>query len=194
MPLFIKPEIRVIGWDDSRHTKNQKSVQLVGVIMRGGQWVDGVLTTKVKVDGVDSTETIASAIIKSRHYDQLSVIMTDGITFGGFNIVDINALSKITQKPVIAVQRRKPNMREFKNAIKKIFADHRRRLRIVEKTGRVIEFRGQKGTIYYQKAGCTKEFCERLLSLTSTRSFIPEPLRVAHLIAGGLSGESRGGA
>jgi len=49
--------------------------------------------------------------------------------------------------------------------------------------------------IYYQFKGLSKEEVEKIIKLSCTRSLIPEPLRVAHLIASALiKGESGGRA
>ena len=194
MPRFIRPEIRIIGWDDTRHTRRTKRVLLVGPVFRGGSFLDGMLSVRIAKDGLDSTDKIARAILKSRHYDQLSIIMLDGITFGGFNLVDIRRLNKLTRLPVIAIQRTKPNMREFLGAIRKVFKDWRKRTSIVKRTGTVKLFKSGGKLFYYQFAGIDRARCEEVLDISTTRGNVPEPVRVAHLIAGGLSGESRGRA
>lgn len=191
----MKKEIRIIGWDDTRHTHATKEVLLVGPIYRGAGYIDGMLSVWVEKDGLDSTEKIASAILKSRHYGQLSLIMTDGITFGGFNLVDIRALHRKTGIPVIAVQRREPSMREFLGAIRKVFKkDWRRRIAIVRRTGSVKKWQCEGKVVFYQAAGLADAEVHKILELTTLRGNTPEPLRAAHLIAGGLAGESRGRA
>jgi len=107
----IKPEIRVLGVDDCPfipHIKGQ--VPVIGVVFRGGYWLDGVLHTKIAVDGFDATEKIVSMITSSPHYKQLRVIMLNGVTFAGFNIVNIKTLNAATKLPVITVTREKPDL------------------------------------------------------------------------------------
>jgi len=186
----MKPEIRVIAWDDCRFKEDDTNVLVIGVIFRGGRFLDGLLSTKIKKDGLDATNRISESINKSRHYDQLQYIMLDGITFGGFNIVDIQKLYKSTNLPVIAVQRNKPNVKLFKHTIRKIFKDWKERIKIVDKAGKIKKW----DKIYYQCFGLSKNECEDILKVTTIRSHVPEPIRVAHLIASGLSGESKGRA
>lgn len=191
--LIMKPEVRIIAWDDCAFSFRQKSVRVVGAIFRGGSFLDGLLSTRVDKDGNDATEKIVNAILNTRHYDQLSYIMLDGITLAGFNVVDIRSLSKRTKLPVIAIQRKKPNMKEFLEALKKI-ADHKKKMEGVKAAGKFFRFGLGEKNILYQRAGISNSECADLLKITCVRSNIPEPLRVAHLIASGLSGESRGGA
>jgi len=189
--MVFKKEIRIIAWDDCKHRRGQrkKDILVVGVIFRGGQFIDGLLSTSVKLDGLDATSKIIKAINRSRHRDQLRVIMLDGITFAGFNLVDIKMLNMKTKMPVIAVIRKKPDVNSFKSALK-IFPDYNKRLKIVENAG--IPKKWNK--IYYQCCGLSDDDCKKILELSTIRSNIPEPIRVAHLIASGLSGESKGRA
>ena len=49
--------------------------------------------------------------------------------------------------------------------------------------------------VYIQIYGIELEDAEEIVRISTTRSAIPEPLRVAHIIAAGIiSGESRGSA
>ncbi|MGZ3798145.1 MAG: endonuclease dU, partial [Pseudobdellovibrionaceae bacterium] len=99
----IKSEIRVLGVDDGKfipHT--QGSVIVVGIVFRGGCWLDGVMHTSIAIDGFDATEQIGSMINSSRHCKQLRVIMLNGITFAGFNVVNVKRLNFATDLPVIA--------------------------------------------------------------------------------------------
>ncbi len=185
----IKPEIRVIGIDDCAHIPRTKSkVPIVGVIFRGGSWLDGVISTEVSVDGFDATEAISKMITNSVHYKQLRVIMLNGLTFAGFNVVDINQLNMITGLPVIAVTRQKPDMSAVISAIQKL-SNHEERLKVILRTGEIEPVKIKKGTktVYIQRAGITKEDAQNIMELTSTRSNIPEPLRVAHIVASGIS-------
>jgi len=185
----IKPEIRVLGVDDGVFKPHTKSfVPVVGVVFRGGYWLDGVMHTKVKVDGLEATEKIASMIRNSPHYKQLRVIMLNGVTIAGFNVVDIKKLNADTGLPVIAVTRDKPNFDEIREALKKL-PKSEERWKAILNAGELYEvpIRGGKSRVYMQTSGISEEDARKILQLTSTRSYIPEALRVAHLIASGLS-------
>ncbi|MBE0520553.1 DUF99 family protein [Candidatus Bathyarchaeota archaeon] len=185
----IKPEIRVLGVDDGVFTPHMKGlVPVVGVVFRGGYWLDGVMHTKVEVDGFDATEKIASMIINSPHYKQLRVIMLDGITFAGFNVVNIKELNSETKLPVITVTREQPNFAEIREALKNL-SKSEERWKIIKSTGRMFEVstRSENEKVYMQTSGILEEDARKILQLTSTRSSVPEALRVAHLIASGIS-------
>jgi hypothetical protein len=184
----IKPEIRVLGVDDGPfipHTKGQ--VPVIGVVFRGGYWLDGVLHTKIAVDGFDATEKITAMITSSPHYKQLRVIMLNGVTFAGFNIVDVKALNTATKLPVITVTREKPDFAKIHKALKNL-SKSQERWNTILNAGEPFEMPTRRGKkkIYMQVAGISRDDAQKILRLTSTRSNIPEALRVAHLIASGI--------
>src|SRR4030067_396332 len=95
-------------------------VLVVGVVFRGGYWLDGVMHTEVVVDGFDATQKISEMVTSSSHYAQLRVLMLNGITFAGFNIVDIKELNALTELPVIAVTRQKPALARIHEAFQNL--------------------------------------------------------------------------
>ena len=182
----IKREIRVLGVDDGPFTPHQGYAPVVGVVFRGGYWLDGVLSTKVKVDGFDATDNISSMIVESPHYRQVRVIMLDGVTFGGFNIVNIKELNVLTKLPVIVVTRDKPDFREIHAALKNLPRSAERWI-AVQDAGQIFEVQTRSGgeRVYMEICGIQESDARRIVQLTSTRSNIPEALRVAHLVASG---------
>jgi endonuclease V-like protein UPF0215 family len=189
---IVKPEIRVLGIDDGVFTPHATgSAIIVGVVFRGGYWLDGVMHTKVKVDGLDGTRKIASMIVNSPHYKQLRVIMLNGVTCAGFNVVNIKELSAETKLPVIAVTREKPNFVEIRRALRNLPRPEER-WSAIRGTGGLLEVctRRRGARVYMQIAGICEEDARKILQMTSTRSSIPEALRVAHLIASGITAKS----
>lgn len=187
---MVKKEIRVIGIDDSPFDKfKDKEVLVFGVVMRGGSWVDGVLSAKVAVDGNDSTKKIAKMINKCKFKPQLQCIFLDGIAVAGFNVVDVRELSKKTKLPVVVIIRRMPDIANIKKTLIKI--NKKQKIKLIEKAGNVM----QVNDIFVQLTGIDLEKAKKILKVVCTRSLIPEPLRLAHLIASGVVlGESKGRA
>lgn len=191
---IIKQEIRILGVDDSpfpSHTTEK--VMLVGTVFRAGNWLDGVLSTYIDGDGTDATEKITDMVRNSRNLGQLGVIMLDGITFGGFNLVNIRKIYESTGVPVIVIMRKIPNFESIKKALKR-FDDWEYRWANILEAGEVYKVENTE-PVYMQIHGIEMEDAEDIVRLSTTRSAIPEPLRVAHIIAAGIiTGESRGSA
>jgi len=187
---MVKKEIRILGIDDSPFDKKKKGeVLVIGAIFRGGHFMDGVISTKVQLDGDNATQKLIEMINKTKHKAQLQVIMINGISLGGFNIIDIKALSKATKLPVIVVIRKYPDFKKIHRALAKIgFSD---KIKLLDRAGEVYKI----GEIFVQIAGISLDMIKEILKISCTHSLIPEPIRVAHLIAGGIvDGESRGRA
>jgi len=184
----VKPEIRVLGIDDGVFTPHSKKLaDVVGVVFRGGYWLDGFMHTRVQVDGMDGTEKLAEMIIKSPHHRQLRVVMLSGVTLAGFNVVDVTELHEKVRLPIIAVTRDKPNLEDVRKAVQHL-PEGDRRWKLIEKAGKIIRVCTREGEqpIYVHTIGIPEETARIILKATSTRSNIPEPLRVAHIIASGL--------
>ena len=185
----VKREIRVLGIDDGIFTPHSKGkVDLVGVVFRGGYWLDGIMRTEVTIDGMDATDKIAAMIRSSPHYDQLRVVVLDGVTFAGFNVINIQELFKMVDLPVIAVTREKPYFEEIRKALKNL-SGYDKRWKTLKSAGEMtgVHTRKDEELVYMQIAGISEEDAEKILKKTSTRSNIPEALRVAHIIASGIS-------
>jgi endonuclease V-like protein UPF0215 family len=186
---FVKPEIRILGIDDGVFKPHSKKlVDVVGVVYRGGDFLDGLMHTRVKVDGFDATEKLVEMITKSPHYGQLRVIMLNGITLAGFNIVDIEKLYRRTMLSVMAITREKPDFDKIKKALQNL-PNNQERWSIIKKSGKILKMhtRGGEQPVYLHSMGLSEQNARNILRSTSTRSNIPEALRVAHIIASGLT-------
>jgi hypothetical protein len=184
----IKPEIRVVGIDDGVFTPRTEGYALiVGVVFRGGYWLEGVMHTKVKVDGMDANEKIGSMIVESPHSKQLRVVMLNGVTCAGFNVIDIKRLYEDTGLPVIAVTRQKPDFADIHKALENL-PNSEKRWTSMQNAGELLEMftKSRKAKVYLHVAGVGERDAKKIVRVTSTRSYVPEPLRVAHLVASGL--------
>ncbi len=200
--MKINSELRVLGIDDLPHKRTQAGDKIlaIGTIFRGGKFMDGLLTTHITCDGDDSTSCFINMINKSKNKSQLRVILTDGITFGGFNVIDIHKISKKTNIPVISVVRHKPHYDKIKRAVKNV-SHWEHKWHLIEKAGTIHETIFNNKTlnkpdnIFFQCAGITPTKAAKILQLTTKHGVIPEPLRMSHIIGSGLYfGESRGHA
>lgn len=195
----IKKEIRILGIDDGPFDfRKDKKTVIIGVMFRGVSFMDGVMKRESDVDGMDITRTIIDMLKKTRHKD-LRIVMLDGITYAGFNIVNIREIFKETHIPVIVVVRKFPDFERIRNALKHL-DDFEERWKVIEIAGKpkkvkVESIDGRKGFVYIQKCGINLSDAKAIVKISTTRGLIPEPIRLAHIIASGIvSGESRGNA
>ncbi len=195
--MHVKNQIRILGFDDGPFKKDGKRCVIIGCAFRGAEQLDGVLRIYVKVDGLDATEKLAKLIRRCKFKDA-RVVMLDGITYAGFNVVNIKQLSLRTNLPVIAIMRKKPNLKEFLEAMRRL-PNYEERYRAVKDAGKIygakVECNNRKGKLYYQKAGIAASTARKIIKTSLKTSLYPEVLRIAHLIATGIVlGESLGRA
>ncbi|MEM4152500.1 MAG: DUF99 family protein [Candidatus Pacearchaeota archaeon] len=193
----IKREIRILGIDDAPFNKfKDKKVLVVGTVFRGGLYMDALLSCYIKVDGDDSTKKLIELVKKTKHLEQLKCIMINGISLGGFNVIDINELHKKTKLPVIVIIRHKPNFTKILKALKKANKTKAiKRFELMKKAGKPLPLLLKNKKIYFQVAGISAKTAKEIIKISSTHGSIPEPLRISHIIASGIIlGESRGHA
>jgi len=190
----MKNEIRLLGIDDSPFSFSDDFSIIIGVIMRGGSYIEGVLSRRIKVDGLDATALCIDMINKTRHKKQLRSLLIDGVAFCGFNVIDIDKIFLETGVPVITITRDKPDFIKIKQALLKNFSDWQLRLNIIEK-GILHKVKTNFNPIYIKLRGISINEAKEIIKLSTIRGVIPEPIRIAHLIASGIiKGDSYGKA
>ncbi len=190
----MKKQIRILGIDDAPFSFTEKYTTIIGVVMRGGQYLEGVLSKQIHVDGTDSTQTCQEMIQSTKHRQQLKVAMLDGAAFGGFNVIDCETLYKTTHLPIITITRDKPNFQMIQKSLQKNFHDWESRWKIIN-NGTLHEIQTKHNPIYIKCTGISLDEAKDIINLSTIRGVIPEPVRIAHIIASGiLRGESYGKA
>ena len=178
----------VIGFDDAPFERAFRGdVLLVGAVF-AGQRLEGVVSGKVRRDGVNATRVIAEVVARSRFASHLQLVMLQGIAFAGFNVVDIHALHVALGIPVLVVMRRQPDIAAIRRALSSRVRGGARKWRLIERAGPIEPV----GKVFVQRAGIDHAHAIRAVKRFAVNSDLPEPLRTAHLIAGGVTaGESR---
>ena len=178
----------VIGFDDAPFARAHRGdVTVIGAVYAGTR-LEGVLAGRVRRDGRNSTRVLINMLRRSRFRAQLQAILLQGIAFAGFNVVDIQTLHAALGVPVVVVVRKPPNMVAIRRALLQRVRGGARKLRLIEQAGAMQPVAG----VYVQCAGISTEKAGLLIRRFVVHSRLPEPLRTAHLIAGGVTtGESR---
>lgn len=154
-----------------------------------GLRLEGVLCGRVRRDGVNATRELIRLIGRSRYRRQLQLILLQGISLAGFNVVDIELLHRTLGIPVIAVVRRQPRMARVRTALLSRVRGGARKWRLLERLGPAEPLAG----LWVQRGGIEPDVAGRVLARLAVAGTIPEPLRTAHLIAGAIAtGQSRG--
>ena len=188
----MKQQIRILGIDDSPFGFDDERAMVVGSIVRVPNYLEGVIKSEVTVDGTDSTEALVKMVAKSRFKDQLKLVMVDGIALAGFNVLDLDEVYSRLGIPVLTLTRDRPDLDEMKKALVKHFDDWKTRYDLITKHDlRVIHT--EHNPLYACGLGMDWSEFEELVKMSTVRGVVPEPIRMAHLIASAMAkGESYG--
>lgn len=178
----------VAGFDDAPFARSHRGDVLVVGAVFAGERLDGVISTRVRRDGINSTQRLIDCIARSKYFKQLQAILLQGINFAGFNVIDLAQLHRATGLPVMVVARRPPDFVAIREALLQRVQGGARKWALIEAAGPMEPVAG----VYVQRCGITPEDAAQLLTRLQQHGQLPEPLRVAHMIAGGVTiGESR---
>ena len=128
--------IRAIGFDAAPFPRRGGArVHLAGVVCSGTRF-EGMVWGHVRRDGWDATEVVVRLLLGGKFLPQLHLVLLDGLSFGGFNLVDLEALASRLSRPCVAVMRRPPDLGAVERALHRLPRPERRR-RILERAGPV---------------------------------------------------------
>lgn len=178
--------IRVIGFDDAPFIRHAaQPVHVAGVVCAGTRF-EGMVWGQVTPDGWDATQVICDLLLPSKFLAQVHLVLLDGISLAGFNIVDLSLLAEKVQRPCVAVMRKQPNMQAVEYAIHRL-PQPEQRLALIQRAGLIYN----EPPFYFQVCGGKPEVIARALKRLTDCGNVPEALRVAHLITSAVvKGES----
>src|SRR5439155_72111 len=138
---------------------------------------------RVRRDGANSSAVMARLIFESRFVAHLQLIMLQGIAVAGFNVVDVFELHAATDLPILVVAKREPDLAAIRDTLTLRIRGGARKWNIIERLGSMERVRG----VWIQRVGLTKEEAGLIVERHAVNGYMPEPLRVVHLIASGVS-------
>ena len=176
----------IIGIDDSTFSLKSrvKTTQLIGVVCQGIRMVN-VSKTEINIDGNNATEKIIELVLKNENLVQY--IFTHTITFGGFNIIDLEQIYQKVKKPIIAFNDRSVNLDSVVKALMKKYPEsYKEKIEYILNAGNLyqtkIQTAGGISTVYFHLKGMKIPEVNFLIKNSSIDSKLPECLRLAHLI------------
>jgi endonuclease V-like protein UPF0215 family len=116
-------------------------------------------------------------------------IFLSGISFAGFNLIDPSKIYRSYKRPIIIVSGNRPDNRSVKKALKLHFKDWRKRWAVIRKLGRIHQLHICKTEppIFFEFVGESLHTVRGVLRRSAKLGRLPEPVRVAGIVARGLS-------
>jgi endonuclease V-like protein UPF0215 family len=180
--------LRILGVEDGSFDafkRNHPGHTLLCSVLMEGDRIQLICHTEIEVDGLDATEKLLGMMRKI----EVDAVILGGVTFGGFNIIDPRVIHHETEVPIIVYSGVKPNNDAVLAALRKHFPDWKRRWEIIQGLGEIhcAQVFRKDPAIYFEAIGCNPGWAEKVLKDSAMISRIPEPVRVAGLVARGLT-------
>jgi endonuclease V-like protein UPF0215 family len=169
----------VIGVDDAPFPRDHRGdVPIVGVAYAGLR-LEGTMRAHVRRDGADATRALGAMVKSSRFAAHTRLVLLEGIALAGFNVVDIHELADALEMAVLVVVKRNPNIAAVQHALLQRVRGGRRKWALIQKAGTVEPLAG----CWVQRAGIELSDAADVIRTLAVHGRMPEPLRVAHLVA-----------
>jgi len=156
--------------------------RLAGLVIRRDFIVDGFVFGKCTLEGDDATDAILEMYSKLDR-DDISYILISGLIISMYNIIDIKRIWGTTKIPVIAVSYEESL--GIEDSIRHHFPNsYEKELEQYYKLGKRMEVTLHTGhKLFFRHEGCLFEDVVKFLDSLTLQGSIPEPVRVAHLLA-----------
>jgi len=180
----LKPDIRILGIDDGRFSRGKSEIApLAGVVFRTNRTIEKMATAIITVDGDDIIPAITEIIGKTKV--RPSLIMTDGVTFAGFNLMDPSELFSATGVSVMTIHKGSPDIGAMLSAVRSLHNDSKKKESILLSLSPIkVIITGREYTI--NLAGIDLAEAKSVLRKTTINGLLPEPVRLAHMLASTL--------
>jgi len=180
-----KTGIRVLGIAESFRRGHDKSV-LAGVVMRSDLVIDGVAFDEITVGGMDATEGVLR-IFDSLQRSDINVMMLNGCVISWFNIIDLKTVYERVRIPLICVTYEESEGLETHIAKHFDANECESRIDAYRKLGNRVAVKPHtKYEVFIRFLGLEKKEAAAVLKKFTTHGKVPEPLRVASLMARAL--------
>lgn len=180
-----KKGFRALGISESFIKGVSEESILAGVVMRADMTIDGFTFSKATVGGMDATEKILE-MYRSLKRDDITLLLLNGCIISWYNVIDLHRVAEETGLPLICVTYNESTGLE--KYFKELFPeDWKSRVEIYRKNKSRTAVKLSTGyTVYIRFIGMKMEEAKGILNKFTSHGSIPEPLRVARLLARSL--------
>jgi len=180
-----KKGFRALGISESFIKGISKESILAGVVMRADMTIDGFTFSKATVGGMDATEKILE-MYRSLKRDDITLLLLNGCVISWYNVIDLQRVAEETKLPLICVTYNESTGLE--KYFRELFPeDWERRVEIYRKNKNRTAIKLSTGyTVYIRFIGMKIEEAKGILNKFTSHGSIPEPLRIARLLARSL--------
>lgn len=177
-----KKGLRALGIAESFQKGESREAILAGAVMRGDFQIDGFALTKITVGGLDATEGVLRLFEDLKRRD-INLLMLNGCVISWYNIIELGKVFREINLPLICVTyEESEGLEKF---FKDNFKDWKRRVAKYKRLGTrtPIKLRTKKKVLVRFLGIENEKEVKRVLDKFTIQGAVPEPLRVARLLA-----------
>ena len=177
-----KKAIRALGIAESFRIGQMEKSTLAGVVMRSDLILDGFVFGSTTLGGNDATESILE-IFEELDRNDINVIILRGVIISFFNIIDLDEVYEKTNIPIVGITFEESEGLE--PHLKHHFPESwKSKLELYLKIGsRTKVFLKTGYSVYTYALGLNENEVVRTLDKFTVQGAIPEPIRLAQLLA-----------
>jgi len=171
----------VVACDDGEVRKLGGGLTTVACVAYRELWPSDASLGIIRVDGLDATSVLSGMI--SLMARPPGAVLLDSITIGGFNVVSLPGLSRLTGMPAIVVYSYEPSVERLEAPLRQHFADAELRLRALAPIRGARRVMTRRGELYLVTWGIELSEAVKVVEAYQYFTKVPEPIRVAHRLA-----------
>ena len=164
--------------------KPNQTTLLCAALMVGDR-IESLRLGRVTVDGRDATDVLSGMLVNIR----CDAVILGGVSFAGFNTVDPHRLHDELGVPMIVYSGERPDSPSVLAALKAHFPDWVERWAPIARLGDVYSVVTKAGhpPVFFEVVGESRDWAEGVLRSCASLTRAPEPVRVAGIVARGLT-------
>jgi endonuclease V-like protein UPF0215 family len=180
-----KKGIRELGIAESFVKGGSETSILAGVVMRTDIIVDGFTFSKATVGGMDATKKILQ-MYEAFGRSDINVLLLNGCIVSWYNVLDLNKIAQTVNLPLVCVTH------DDSEGLEKYFEenfpdDWQAMVEIYRRNGpRKLFALHDGGSVYARELNVSDDDTLKLLNKFTRHGAVPEPLRIARLLARSL--------
>lgn len=186
MPVHVhKKGIRALGISESFVKGVSERSVLAGAVMRTDMVLDGFSFTTAGVGGMDATQKIIE-MYEALEREDINLMLLNGCVISWYNVIDLHHLVEATGLPLICVTYEESEGLE--RYFEELFPqDWRSRVEVYHRNGPRTQLRLNTGHVIYARfLKMSRDEALGVLNKFTLHGAIPEPLRIARLLARSL--------
>ncbi len=178
----MKSNVRVLGIDDGPFRRGVDSETCItGVVMRLDGTVEAIKVEPLKVDDPNALECVID-LIPEKSKSMIRAVVSEGVTFGGFGLIDPETFYQRTGIPFISITKGKADIEAMKRALDEHHNMNPQAVALLERLHPVqMEINGTRFTLNFH--GITGKEAMFILKRLMKNGHVPEPVRLAHMIS-----------